>query len=72
MVGRLVQDQGVALDPVAGGGHGAEQDGFFAQKGGAGVFHAAECEAGNQYQVVLTERERVMEILGHMANARRA
>jgi hypothetical protein len=69
LVGGFVQHERGALDLVAGGGRGSEQDGFFAQEGGAGVLHAAEWKAGNQDEVVFAGRGRALEVLGHVPHA---
>jgi hypothetical protein len=62
-------DESGALDLIAFGGNGPEQDGFFAQEGGAGMFHAAERKARNQDQVIFAEGKGAMEIFGHVADA---
>ena len=48
-----------------------KEDGFFAEKRGAGVFHASIGETGNQDLVVFREWERLREKLREIVDALR-
>ena len=47
MMRELMEEKDVAIEMVAVRRGSAEEDGFFAEKGGAGVLHAAVSKAGD-------------------------
>ena len=63
LVRQLMQQQDVAVQPVAVRGRGAEQDRLFAQERGARVLHAPISEARNHHHVVFGKRERLGKVV---------
>ena len=69
LVGEFVKDQSVAAEAIVFRRGSAEEDAVFIEKRGAGVFHAAEGEAGDEDHVVFRERKRLREIVAEEFDA---
>ena len=69
LVGQFVEDEASRCEAIVGGGRGAEEDGLFAEEGGAGVLHAAVGEAGDEDHVVFGKRKGLREVVGEKLDA---
>ena len=66
---QLVQDEDVAVEQIAVRRCDPKQNRLFPQEGGAGVFHAAVGQTGNEHHVILCKWEWLCEKIGEVLQA---